>query len=171
MNWVDIISLAVWGSGALAGLAGGLFRIWVPLLFLLASLGIAGGLDVPAGSRIFFFIESESRQVLAGFFLVFLSLLGIGAFVTKAAWRLLSVGSSLTSLVPFGSLLNRVGGLLLGALTGLILVSVVLSGLQQYPVPAVGKAIAESSVASAPVAWIDRYAASIGISDEWQDRD
>ena len=171
MNWVDAISLAAWGFGALAGLAGGLFRIWVPFLFLMASLGIAAGLDVPAGSEIFFFVESESRQVLAGFFLVFVLMMGIGAIVTKAMWRLLSTGSSLMSLFPFGALLNRTGGLLLGALAGLILVSIVLTGLQQYPAPAVGKAIAESSVASAPIAWVDRYVAAIGISGERQDGD
>ena len=165
---MDVISLAAWALGALAGLAAGLFRLWLPVLFLLAALGLAGGFGILIGPGIFFFMESESGQALAGFSLVFAAMAAIGVMVTAAMWKLLSAGSSLISLLPVGALLNWAGGLLLGAFAGLMLVSVILISLQQYPVPSVGRAIAKSSLASGPIHWVDRYVASLEISGEWQ---
>ena len=150
------------------GLVGGLFRIWLPILFLMSALGFASGLSILVGPRVFSFIESESRQELAGFFLIFVVMLAVGLVITRAVWHPLSIASALMSVLPGGGLLNRVGGMLLGVLSGLVLLSVVLIGLQQYPVPAVGRAIAESTVASGPIGWVDRYVASLEISEEWQ---
>ncbi len=47
------------------------------------------------------------------------------------------------------------------------MLSIVLIDLQQYPMLAVGKAFVESSVASAPIGWVDRYITSIEISPEY----
>ena len=146
-------------------------RIWVPFAFLMTAIAFGGGLSSLVGPAVFGFIESEARQELAGFFLVFAGILSVGAIIALAVWGPLSVASTLMSLVPWGGLLNRVAGLLMGTLLGLILLSVILIGLQQYPVSAVGRAIAESSVASAPIGWVDRYVASIEISSEWEDWD
>ncbi len=156
-------------SGAVVGLATGLMKIWVPFAFLMAGIGFAVGLGELAGSGVFGFIEGDARQELAGFFLVFAATLAVGAVISLAMFGLLGVASSLMSLFPMGGLVNRAGGLALGTLSGLILVSVILIGLQQYPVASVGSAIAESSMASAPIGWVDRYVASIEISSKWED--
>ena len=165
------MSLAAWGSGALAGLLGGLIRIWLPLLFLLAALGFAGALADPVGSWVFFFVESEERQELGGFFLISAIVLVVGIVVILPVWGLLSAVSPVVSAAPWVSRLNRMGGVVLGVLLGLFLLSVVLIGLQQYPVKAVGKGIAESTFASAPIDWVDGYVASLEISPEWEGRD
>ena len=153
------------------GLAAGLMRIWVPFVFLVAGTLFAAGLGELVGSGVFGFIESEARQELAGFFLIFAATLVVGAVIALALLVPLSIASALMSLVPMGGMVNRAGGLALGTLTGLIVVSVILIGLQQYPVASVGRAIAESSVASAPIGWVDRFVASIEISPEWKDQD
>ena len=156
------------------GLAAGLMRIWVPFVFLVAGTLFAAGLGELVGSGVFGFIESEARQELAGFFLIFAATLVVGAVIALIALALLvplSIASALMSLVPMGGMVNRAGGLALGTLTGLIVVSVILIGLQQYPVASVGRGIAESSVASAPIGWVDRFVASIEISPEWKDQD
>ena len=46
------------------------------------------------------------------------------------------------------------------------MLSVILIALQQLAVGSVGEAIDGSSFASGPISWIDRYVASIELSDE-----
>ena len=171
MNWVDTISLAVWAAAALLGLWAGLLRVSVLFACLIVGAGVASSLGPLAGPAVFPFVDSEGRQELAGFFLVYGGMLAFGLVVTLVAWVPLSAASAFMSLVPWLGQFNRVGGLAAGFLGALVLLSITLLGLQQYPVPAVGKAIAESSAASAPIAWVDRYVTAIEISEEWKDRD
>ena len=166
MNWVDTTSLAVWAAAALLGLWAGLFRVAVLFACLIFGAGVANALGPLLGPAVFSFVDSDARQELAGFFLVYGGMLALGLIITLAAWAPLSAASALTSLVPFVGRFNLVGGLVTGFLGALVLLSIILLGLQQYPAPAVGKAIAESSVASAPMAWVDRYVTAIGISEE-----
>ena len=146
-------------------------RAWVPLAFLLAGMGFAGGLGPLIGQGVFGFIETESGQTVAGFFLVFGVILLLGAVITRAAWRPLGVMSVLMSAFPMGALFNRFGGLLAGTIIGCAFLSIVLMGLQQYPVNAVGRAIGDSSFAARPIGWVDRYVATLEFSTGQEDFD
>ncbi|MYE41191.1 MAG: hypothetical protein F4X27_13345, partial [Chloroflexi bacterium] len=60
MNWLDTISVVAWASGALAGYVGGLFRIFVPFLFLVSAIALAGALGLLIGPLVFFFVEDAA---------------------------------------------------------------------------------------------------------------
>lgn len=166
MNWVDSISVVVWASGALLGYSAGMLRVFLPFMFLVSAIAFAGALGLLIGPLVFFFVEDAARQDVAGFFLVFAAMLGVGLLVTLPMWGLLSAATPLMSVFPMGRQINRIGGLLLGAFAGLALLAVVIIGLQQYPVVSVGQGMAESSFAAEPVRWLDRYIAPIQISPE-----
>ena len=153
------------------GLVVGFMRVWVPLAFLLAGMGFAGGLGPLVGPGIFGFIDSESGQTVAGFFLVFGLFMLLGAVVSRVLWKPMGVMSALMSLLPVGALFNRFGGLLAGTLFGCVFLSLVFMGLQQYPVNSVGRAMGESSFAAKPVGWVDRYVATLEFSTDWEDFD
>ena len=144
-------------------------RAWVPLAFLLAGMGFAGGLGPLIGPGLFGFIDGESGQTVAGFFLILGGIMLLGAGVAYWIRGPLAVMSALMSLFPIGALFNRFGGLLSGTLFGCVFLSLVLMGLQQYPVNAVGRAIGESSFAAKPVGWVDRYVATLELSADWDD--
>ena len=168
---MDVISVVAWGSYALMGLVAGFMRVWVPLTFLLVGMGFAGGLAPLIGPGIFGFIDSESSQTVVGFFLVFGVFMLLGAVITRVLWGPLTVMSTLMELFPIGALFNRLGGLLVGTLFGCVFLSLVLMGLQQYPVNAVGRAMGESSFAVKPIGWVDRYVATLEFSTDWEDFD
>ncbi len=156
MNWVDIVSLVVWGVAALWGLQAGLVKTWIPFSFVIAGLWIAGDFGGWLGQSFSGFIESENRQTLAGFFVIYAAMLLMGGAIAYAASGIMSLASPVVSLVPFGALFNRFGGLIMGAVMGGILLAVALSGLQQYPVAEVSAAVSESSLGGVPVGWFDR---------------
>ena len=166
MNWVDTLSLAAWGSGLAVGLFAGLMRVWLPLLFLMVGMGFGGALGEVIGPAFSPFIDSERGQTAAAFLVVFAAMMLFGAFITLAAFGPLTIASSLVSVIPMGATINKAGGVLLGLLFTGTFLAVVLIGLQQIPVKSVSRAIDESSIASAPLGWVDRYVASIEISDE-----
>ena len=161
--------MVAWWSGALVGLVAGFMRGWVPFAFLLAGMGFGGTLAIVIGPGLIRFVSSESGQAAAGFFLVFFLVLLLGALVTYALRGPLTMASSLTVLFPMGFLLNRLGGLLVGVLFPCILLSVILIGLQQIPVVAIAKGIEDSSFASGPISWVDRFVASIELSTDWKE--
>ena len=57
----------------------------------------------------------------------------------------------------------------MGVLFPCILLSVILIGLQQIPVVAIAKGIEDSSFASGPISWVDRFVASIELSTDWKE--
>ena len=168
---MDVISLAVWGASASWGLTAGLMRVWIPLLFLLAGMGFAGGLASLVGPGVFGFTDGESGQVVTGFFLVFGLMLLLGAVITYAIRGPLTIMTALMVVFPSGALFNRFGGLLAGTIFGCAFLSLVLIGFQQYPVNVVGRAIGESSFASKTLGWVDQYVATLEFSAEWEDFD
>ena len=164
VNWVDVISVAVWGACALTGFAAGFMRVWVLLVFLLAGMGFAGGLAPDIGPAAFGFIEKESSQTVAGFFLIFGLMLLMGAVITRLIRRPLSAMSGAMTILPAGMLFNRFGGLLAGLIFGCAFLAIILMGLQQYPVNAVGRAVSDSSFAAKPIGWVDNYVATLEFS-------
>ena len=164
MNWVDVLSIVAWGSGAAWGLSAGLMRAWVPFLFLLAGVGFAGTLGIVIGPALSWLVDSEGGQAAVAFLIVLSPMLLLGIWVTVATRKPLSVAFSLVELFPMALLFNRAGGILMGALLGCVLIAVLLLSLQQIPVNSVGAAIEESSFASGPIKWVDRYVASVEFS-------
>lgn len=158
--------MVVWASGALLGYSAGMLRVFLPFVFLVSAIALASALGLLIGPLVFFFIEDAARQDVAGFFLVFAATLGVGLLVTLPMWGLLSAATPLMSVFPMGKQINRMGGLMIGTFSGLALLAVVITGLQQYPVTSVGQGMAESSFASEPVRWLDRYIATLEISPE-----
>ncbi len=163
--------LASLGTGVLMGVVAGLTRIWVPVAFLLVGVGLSGGIGDMIAPAFSLVSDSETGQTAAGFLLVFMVIMLAGAFITLALLVPLTVLSTLVPLIPMGSLINRAGGALLGLLLGVVFISVVLIGLQQIPVEAVGRALGESAFASGPIGWVDRFVASIEISKDWKNFD
>ena len=166
MNGIDTISLIAWGTGAAVGLVGGLMRMWLPFLFLMAAMGFAGGLAYPIGSSLFAFVDSESARMVGAFFLVFVPIIVVGGFITLSLLGALSAMSLAMVAIPFGGTFNRFGGVLLGALSGCILLSVFLIGLYQFPVESVAGAVDDSSFAGNAMSLVDKYVAALEFSKE-----
>ena len=150
----------------MVGLVVEFMRVWVPFAFLPAGMGFGGALGIVLGPVIFRFVETEDTQTALAFFLVFFLMLLLGGVVTYATRGPLTLASALTFVSPLGALLNRVRGLLAGALFSCILLSVILIALQQIPVVVVAKGIQYSSFASGPIGVVDRYVASIEVSED-----
>ena len=148
------------------GLFAGFIKISVTFAFLLAGVGFAGGLANVIGPSFSGFLGSESSQTAAAFLVVFAAMQVLGAIVAALLRKPVSIASGLSALFPMGFLFNRGGGVMAGVLFGWISVSVFLISLQHWPVDAVGRGINESSIARGPIGWVDRYAASIEISQE-----
>lgn len=166
MNWVDILLVIALGSGAFWGVGYGFIRIALAFLILMAGVGIAGTVSFAIGPSFPWFGESESEQTAAAFLLAFALAMVAGAFVNFLMRIPMTIATAMVSLMPVVNLLNRGGGLIAGALFGWVMLSVVLIALQQLTVDSVGEAIDGSSFASGPISWIDRYVASIELSDE-----
>ena len=161
---MDTISLLAWVAGAVIGLLAGFIRIWLPFLFLVAGTGFAGAMAIVIGPGLFGFIDRESAQTAASFLIVFAAIELVGVVIAHSFRHATTIASVWVSLYSMGSLLNRTTGMVAGALCGCILVSVIIVSVQQWPVESVGKGISESSLAAGPIAWVDRYVASIEIS-------
>ena len=169
MNWVDTISILALGVGALIGMLAGLMRVWVPFAFLVAGMGFAGGLTFVIGPEVFGSVENEVRRELAAFGLVFIAFLALGALITGISWRALSFVSTLLDVVPMGILINRAGGILLGAFSSLIFLSVIMLSLQLYPYSPVAKAIDDSSFAGKAFAFVERFTTTMDFTPAQDD--
>jgi hypothetical protein len=169
VNWVDFAFLIAVGSGALWGLGYGLIRVGFACGLLVASIGIACTAAFAIGPSLSWFGDTESEQTAAAFLIVFALMMVAGAFVNFLIRIPLTMATTLVSRIPVASKLNRGGGLIAGLLFGWVLLSVSLIGLQQVPVGNVGEGIDESTIASAPIGWVDRHVASIEISTERND--
>lgn len=171
VNWVDTISLIAWAAGAAIGLFSGFIKIWIPFAFLLAGVGIAGSLAFAFGPSFSGVLGTEEAQLTAVFLVVFILMQLLGAAIAYLTRHFMSIASTFVSLVPMGALLNRGGGLLAGLVYGCVFISVIFIALQQWPVDPVAKGVQESSIAQRPIAWVDRYVASIEISYDWDELD
>ena len=158
--------MVVWVSSGLVGYSAGMLRVFLPFMFVVSAIALAGSLGLLIGPLVFFFVEDAARQDVAGFLLIFAAMLLLGLLVTLPMWGILSAATPLMSVFPMGKQMNRVVGLLMGVFTGFALLAVILIGLQQYPVDLVGQGLAESSFASEPVRWLDHYIATLEISSE-----
>ena len=146
------------------GLVGGFTRMWLPLLFLLAAVGSAGALACPIGSSVFSFVDSESARMVSAFVLVFVPIIFLGGFITFTLLGALSALSLATAVIPFGGTANRFGGVLLGALSGWIFLSIVLIGLYQFRVESVAGSVDDSSFAGNAMSLVDKYVAGLEFS-------
>ena len=160
------MSLVVWGAAALWGLKSGLMKTLIPFSFALFGLVVADSLGGLLGSSLPAIFGGGNGQALAGFFLVYAAMLVVGGALACTLRWVMSLLSTVTWALPLGIVANRGGGLLLGALTGCILLSSILFGFQRYPVAWVSDAVGESSLASAPVGWVDFYVTTASFPED-----
>ena len=165
MFLIAVISGAAWGLGY------GFIRIGFACGFLIAAMGLAGTAAFAIGPSLLWLRDSESERTAAAFLVVFVLLLVIGAIVNFLIKIPLTMVTALVSVVPIVNKLNRGGGLIAGLLFGWVLVSVALIGLQQLPVPAVGRGIEQATFASGPIGLVDRFVATIDLSPEVREYD
>jgi len=118
MNWLDIVLVLILGLSVAASFRKGLSREVIGLASVLAALllgvwlyGLAGGWLTP-------YVSSRSVANLVGFFLVFCSVLILGAMVSYAVGRALRV----TGLSFFDHILGAGFGLVRGTLIGVALI-------------------------------------------------
>lgn len=127
MNWVTLLVVVVWGLTAFWGFRTGLIRMVVPLVVILIGLAFASRIAEPVGNIFSFVSDNENIQTIIAFIAIFVVL-----FIASA-W-LSSLLSSAIGIVPFAGLGNHLAGAAIGLLIGFVILSVVLTGLQKFPV-------------------------------------
>ena len=163
---MDVISLVAWVAGASVGFAAGFIKIMIPFVFVVSGVGFAGALAFAFGPSLLRFMETGDGQTAAAFLVVFVALQLLGCLLAHLVRRPMSIFSSLVSVFPVVSLINKAGGLAGGVFAACVFVSVILIALQQLPVEGVGRAIEDSSFASGPIGWVDRFVAAIEIAGD-----
>jgi uncharacterized membrane protein required for colicin V production len=139
MNWVTLLVLVVWGLTAIWGFRTGLIRMVIPLVVILVGLALASRIAEPVGNIFSFVSDNENVQTIIAFIAIFAVLL-IGS-----AW-LSSLLSSAIGIVPFVGLGNHLAGAGVGLLIGFVILSVVLTGLQKFPVGNFREDISDSAL-------------------------
>ena len=124
MNWLDILLLALLAMSAFAGARLGVF--WAAMAFGSLMIGwyFAGNVSGAATLAVETYTDSSTARAVVNA-VVYVALLSVMLY---AASRVLKVVKPLLSTVTLGtsSILDRVGGLLLGLVIGLMLIGAVI---------------------------------------------
>ena len=137
MNWIDLVILAVWGITAFWGYSSGLLQIVLPLIALVVGLTLSSRIGESVGNIFSGVIDGENAQTVAGFILIFGVLFVLGAIISFMARKVFG-------MIPLFGLLNSFAGMAAGVLVGFLLLSGVLTGVQQFPFRDLDKTIDES---------------------------
>ena len=139
MNWIDLVILAVWGITAFWGYSSGLLQIVLPLIALVVGLTLSSRIGESVGNIFSGVIDGENAQTVAGFILIFGVLFVLGAIISFMARKVFG-------MIPLFGLLNSFAGMATGVLVGFLLLSGVLTGVQQFPFRDLDKTIDESAL-------------------------
>ena len=126
MNWLDLVLLLTLVWFAIAGATAGLLRELVTLIAALIGVVLAGLLYDELAADILVMMDNTRSARIAGFLAIFAAVLGAGQI---AAVLLKGVAMTL-ALGP----LDRIGGLLLGLLKGIVIVEAILFLFARYHV-------------------------------------
>jgi uncharacterized membrane protein required for colicin V production len=99
----------------------------VPLVVILVGLALASRIAGPVGNVFSFVSENENVQTVVAFIAIFAVLFIAGAWLS-------SLLSTAIGIIPLAGLGNNLAGAAVGILIGFIVLSVVLTGLQKFPV-------------------------------------
>lgn len=141
MNWIDLLVLVVWGLAAFWGFRTGIIRMVVPLVMVTVGLAFASRLAGPVGSLFSFISENENIQTVMGFIALILVLIIFGGVLSNLI-------KNAISFIPLAGLANNLIGAGIGIVMGFILLSVILTGLQKFPVGGIRDTIDDSPFGS-----------------------
>ena len=163
MNWVDIAILVVWAGTASWGASMGLLQMGVHLVVVAVGLAIASRIAPTVGDLFSVVTDNENAQSAAGFIAVFLILFIAGGVVSF--WLRMILG-----IIPFFGSFNKLGGLIVGVAVGFLLLSGILTGIQQFPIGDAEQTIDDSKLGSFLADNFDVVIRGIGlIPGEWDD--
>ena len=143
MNWIDLAVLAVWGTTALWGLQIGLIRMTVTLVVVGGGLAFSSRIVEPVGNILSLFIDSENVQTIV------VLIVTMTVLLLAAVWASRFLSTIIRYLLPLAllfGLVNRGGGLAAGMLLGFVLLAVMLTGLQRFPVAGLEEDIDDSTL-------------------------
>lgn len=124
MNWLDVILLALLAMSAFAGARVGI--IWTAMAFgsVLAGWYFAGNVSSAAVFAVSAYTDSTTIPAVVNA-LTYVALLALALYIATRALRLLK---PLLAAVTLGlsSMLDRLGGLLLGLIVGLLFVGAIV---------------------------------------------
>lgn len=139
MNWVTILVLVVWGLAAFWGFRTGLIRMVVPLVVILVGLALASRIAEPVGNIFSFVSDNENVQTVIAFLAIFVVLFVAGAWLSTLLRTAIGI-------IPLAGLSNNLAGAGVGLLIGFVVLSVLLTGLQKFPVGNFREDISESGL-------------------------
>jgi membrane protein required for colicin V production len=91
MNWLDVVLLIILAASILTSFRKGLTREVIGLVSVLVAIALGIGLYGTAGSILLPYVSSPAIAHLAGFCIVFFSVLVLGALVSHILGRFLKV--------------------------------------------------------------------------------
>lgn len=141
MNWIDAVILVVWGITAIWGFAAGLLQVVLPLCVTIAGLALSSRFAEDVGNLFSRLTDSEDIQTIAGFILIFLGLFIVGLVAGFCLRKVLG-------LIPLFGLVNRLGGIAAAILVGFLLLSGLLTAVQQHPFQNMDERIDDSALGS-----------------------
>jgi membrane protein required for colicin V production len=124
MNWLDLVLLVILGASILTSFRKGLSREIIGLASVVVALILGIELYAPAGSILLPYVSSESTAHFAGFFMVFVGVLLLGAVVNHIVGRFLRV----TGL----SIVDHALGAGFGAVRGVLIAVALLMGIMAF---------------------------------------
>lgn len=132
MNWLDIVLIGLVVIGALRGFRIGLFgavvNVFALILGWLVASQIAYGLGLAGG-----YFEWSSSSIIV---VVYVISIALTVAVVQFAWKIIRTSLGMATLGA-SSLIDRVGGLLLGVILGVVLAGALVLGLARltYDMP------------------------------------
>ena len=124
MNWLDLVLLVILGASIITSFRKGLSREIIGLATVVVALILGIELYATAGSILLPYVSSESTAHFAGFFMVFVGVLLVGAVVNHIVGRFLRV----TGL----SIVDHALGAGFGAVRGLLIAVALLMGIMAF---------------------------------------
>ena len=124
MNWLDIVLIGLVVIGALRGFRIGLFGAVVNVLALVLGWFIASQIAYGLGLAGGYFEWSSSSIIVV----VYVLTIALTIAVVQFAWKIIRTSLGIATLGA-SSLVDRVGGLLLGVILGGVLAGVLVLGL------------------------------------------
>ena len=126
MNWIDLVILVVWGLSSGWGYTAGLIQLVIPLFTVIVGLAVASRIGDSVGNIFSPFTDNADYEKIGGFVLVFVGLFilsSIAGFVLRTFLR----------FIPLGGMANSLAGLAVGLVIGFVLLSGVLTAVQNFP--------------------------------------
>jgi uncharacterized membrane protein required for colicin V production len=163
MNWIDIVILILVGLSVVWGMKSGLVGAALYVIGIMVGWVISGRLSMLIGNTVGTSPSPWTGQSLDTTITVFVYLLIIGAslVITRSVIKLIKPGTILIDIATLG--LNRMVGILLGFVIGIIFSSIFLTALTRftYDFDVIGNIPGSSTVTSSNLVPIESIVAKV----------